>query len=521
MRIISGVVVVVMMIKFFFCLYGRCIYCLGGFLVGLLQSYIGKEFLVLRVVQSVYYLYIIMMCRLKQFIDIGYDVDKVEVIIQGGIFLVVDFDYQEWYVKCVFKVMNDFLYFKDIENFEEKFVRFIVKGDKFVFEEDFEFKRVWELIYRKFYYYFEDEQRKNEKVKVRMVGFIIEICFDWVFERQIDRMFKLGMIRVEFGVQMVFNFIYERIKRGYGVEEIIKVIQLFCDVGLKINYYIMFGLLGSNFERDLYIFRKIFEDFCFCLDMLKIYLIFVIVDVFFYVWYKVGKYRFYMMEEVVEFFVEVYKFFLKWVRVMRIQRDILVKFIVVGVKYLNFGQFVFNELIKRGIWLREICFREVGYMMQKFGVQFEVEYIKFFCEDYDVVGGREIFLSFEDVKNDILIGFICFRILSEKVYRKEINCCLFVIVRELYVYGLFVFIGGKLKYEWQYCGYGREFLVEVERIVCEEFEVKKMFVISGVGVREYYRKFGYRKNGLYVVKRFDKDYVEYKKSKEFDVYLNI
>lgn len=53
--------------------------------------------------------------------------------------------------------MNDFLYFKDIENFEEKFVRFIVKGDKFVFEEDFEFKRVWELIYRKFYYYFEDE----------------------------------------------------------------------------------------------------------------------------------------------------------------------------------------------------------------------------------------------------------------------------------------------------------------------------------------------------------------------------
>lgn len=48
-----------------------------------------------------------------------------------------------------------------------------------------------------------------------------------------------------------------------------------------------------------------------------------------------------------------------------------------------------------------------------------------------------------------------------------------------------------------------------------------MFVISGVGVREYYRKFGYRKNGLYVVKRFDKDYVEYKKSKEFDVYLNI
>ncbi|MDK2915205.1 MAG: elongator complex protein 3 [Thermococcaceae archaeon] len=519
-RTISGVAVVAMMTKPFPCPHGRCIYCPGGPSVGSPQSYTGKEPSALRAVQSAYHPYIIMMRRLKQLTDIGHDVDKVEVIIQGGTFPAVDLDYQEWYVKCAFKAMNDFPYFKDIEDLEEKLVRLIVEGDKSVFEEDPEFKRAWELTHRKPYYYLEDEQRKNEKAKVRMVGLTIETRPDWAFERQIDRMLKLGTTRVELGVQTVFNFIHERTKRGHGVEEIIKATQLLRDAGLKINYHIMPGLPGSNFERDLYTFRKIFEDPRFRPDMLKIYPTLVTADAPLYALYKAGKYRPYTTEEAVELLVEAYKLFPKWVRVMRIQRDIPAKLILAGVKHSNLGQLVFNELIKRGIRPREIRFREVGHMMQKFGVQPEVEHIKLLREDYEAAGGKEIFLSFEDVKNDILIGFIRLRIPSEKAHRKEINCCPSAIVRELHVYGPLVPIGGKPKYEWQHRGYGRELLAEAERIAREEFDVKKMLVISGVGVREYYRKFGYRKNGPYVAKRLDKSYAEYKKSKEFDAHLN-
>ncbi|WP_297490103.1 tRNA uridine(34) 5-carboxymethylaminomethyl modification radical SAM/GNAT enzyme Elp3 [Thermococcus sp.] len=519
-RTISGVAVVAMMTKPFPCPHGRCIYCPGGPSVGSPQSYTGKEPSALRAVQSAYHPYIIMMRRLKQLTDIGHDVDKVEVIIQGGTFPAVDLDYQEWYVKEAFKAMNDFPYFREIENLEDKLVRLIVKGDKSVLEEDPKFREAWLKTHRKPYYYLEDEQRKNEKARARMVGLTIETRPDWAFERQIDRMLRFGTTRVELGVQTVFNFIHERTRRGHGVEEIVKATQLLRDAGLKINYHIMPGLPGSNFERDLYTFRTIFEDPRFRPDMLKIYPTLVTADAPLYAWYKAGKYRPYTTEEAVELLVEAYKFFPKWVRVMRIQRDIPAKLIVAGVKHSNLGQLVFNELVKRGIRPREIRFREVGHQMQKFGVEPEVDHIRLLREEYEAAGGKEIFLSFEDVKNDILIGFLRLRIPSERAHRKEVNCCPSAIVRELHVYGPLVPIGGKPKYEWQHRGYGRELLSEAERIAREEFEVKKMLVISGVGVREYYRKFGYRKNGPYVAKRLDRGYSEYKKSGEFDAHLN-
>ena len=519
-RTISGVAVVAMMTKPFPCPHGRCIYCPGGPSVGSPQSYTGREPSALRAIQSAYHPYIIMMRRLKQLTDIGHDVDKVEVIIQGGTFPAVDLDYQEWFIKCAFKAMNDFPHFKEIENLEEKLIRLIVKKDESVLEEDPKFREAWLKTHSKPYYYLEDEQRKNEKAKVRMVGLTIETRPDWAFERQIDRMLRFGTTRVELGVQTIFNFIHERTKRGHGVEEIVKATQLLKDAGLKINYHIMPGLPGSNFERDLYTFRTIFEDSRFRPDMLKIYPTLVTRDAPLYRWWKEGKYRPYRTEEAVELLVEAYKLFPKWVRVMRIQRDIPVQLIVDGVKHSNLGQLVFNELIKRGIRPREIRFREVGHVMEKFGIQPEVEHIKLLCEDYEASGGREIFLSFEDTKNDILIGFLRLRIPSEKAHRKEINCCPSAIVRELHVYGPLVPIGGKPRYEWQHRGYGRELLAEAERIAREEFDVKKMLVISGVGVRNYYRKFGYRKNGPYVAKRLDKGYAEYKKSGEFDAHLN-
>ena len=517
-RTISGVAVVAMMTKPFSCPHGRCIYCPGGPSEGSPQSYTGKEPSALRALQNVYHPYLIMMNRLKQLYDIGHEIDKVEVIIQGGTFPAVDLDYQEWFVKEAFKAMNDFPYFKDVENLEEKIRKAILFGE---IAEDPLFRKAWERTHKKPYYYLEEEQRKNEKAKVRMVGLTIETRPDWAMEKQIDRMLKLGTTRVELGVQTVFNFIYERVKRGHTVEDTVRATQLLKDAGLKINYHMMPGLPGSNFERDLKAFQIIFEDERFRPDMLKIYPTLVTKDTLLYRWYKEGKYRPYTTEEAVELLVEVYKMLPKWVRVMRIQRDIPVQLVEAGVKHSNLGQLVFNELIKRGIRPREIRFREVGHQMQKFGVQPEIEHIKLLREAYEASEGHEVFLSFEDVKNDILIGFIRLRIPSEKAHRKEINCCPSAIVRELHVYGPLVPIGGKPKYEWQHRGYGRELLAEAERIAREEFEVKKMLVISGVGVRGYYRKFGYRKDGPYVSKRLDKNrYASFVKSEEFDGHLN-
>ena len=41
---------------------------------------------------------------------------------------------------------------------------------------------------------------------------------------------------------------------------------------------------------------------------------------------------------------------------------------------------------------------------------------------------------------------------------------------------------------------------EAERIGVEEFDAKKLTVISALGTREYYRKLGYKSDGPYVSK---------------------
>ena len=52
----------------------------------------------------------------------------------------------------------------------------------------------------------------------------------------------------------------------------------------------------------------------------------------------------------------------------------------------------------------------------------------------------------------------------------------------------------------QHRGWGRKLMEKAEEIAGEHSKKKKMVVISGVGVREYYRKLGYEKEGMYMVK---------------------
>lgn len=54
--------------------------------------------------------------------------------------------------------------------------------------------------------------------------------------------------------------------------------------------------------------------------------------------------------------------------------------------------------------------------------------------------------------------------------------------------------------KYQHKGLGKALLAEAERICKEEYNLKALSVISAVGTRDYYRKFGYTNNGPYVTK---------------------
>lgn len=86
-----------------------------------------------------------------------------------------------------------------------------------------------------------------------------------------------------------------------------------------------------------------------------------------------------------------------------------------------------------------------------------------------------------------------------KPFRKEITSNS-AGIRELHVYGSATKIGDEASHV-QHKGFGKKLMEEAEKIAKEEFDTKKMMVISGVGVKEYYRnKLGYRDDGVYVSK---------------------
>jgi elongator complex protein 3 len=53
---------------------------------------------------------------------------------------------------------------------------------------------------------------------------------------------------------------------------------------------------------------------------------------------------------------------------------------------------------------------------------------------------------------------------------------------------------------FQHKGHGSRLLGIAENIVKNEFGLDSISIISAVGTREYYRKFGYKMNGPYVSK---------------------
>ena len=77
------------------------------------------------------------------------------------------------------------------------------------------------------------------------------------------------------------------------------------------------------------------------------------------------------------------------------------------------------------------------------------------------------------------------------------------IVRELHVLGQVVDIGNNSDFMTntsQHKGYGSRLLENAEKIVKNEFGLNSISIISAIGTREYYKKFGYKPNGPYVSK---------------------
>jgi elongator complex protein 3 len=448
----SGVAVVAVMPRPYACPHGKCTYCPGGVESGTPNSYTGKEPSTINAVEYEYDPYMQIESKIRGLERKGHDVSKVELVIIGGTFLFMPKDYQQGFVKICYDALNGF------------------KAKSL-----------------------EEAKKFNETADIRNVGLTIETKPDYCRREHVDMMLDYGATRVEIGVQSLREDVYEIVNRGHTLDDVVEAFQVARDSGYKIVVHMMPGLPNSTPEKDIEDFRKLFSDERFRPDMLKIYPTLVVENTGLFNMYKNGRYHAYTDEDLIDVIVNVKKIIPRWVRIMRVQREIASEDIIAGPKSGNLRQLVLKRLREEGGKCSCIRCREIGLSKNH-----TVHSVKLMRETYEVSGGQEIFLSYEDPENDLLFGFLRMRAPSEYAHRKEVKeCC---IVREVHVYGQALRLGMRDRSSAQHRGYGSMLMEEAERIASEEFNAKKMLVISAIGTREYYRRFGYTLEGPYMKK---------------------
>jgi elongator complex protein 3 len=444
-KTISGVAPLAVMLPPRKCPHGACLYCPS---LNAPQSYTPESPAVLRAIECNYDSVKQVKVRLKTLNAMGHPTDKIELIIMGGTFLAYPEEFQFDFVKKCYDALNG-------------------KKSKSL-----------------------DEAKKtNELAKHRCVALCIETRPDYCKESHIKNMLEWGATRIELGVQAIDDKIYKKVNRGHKVQDIIDSTKRLKRAGFKIGYHLMPGIPGSNLKKDIQMFKKIFLSKDFKPDQIKIYPCQVLKGSGIVNLYYGGEYVPYNKEEVTKIVIEMLKLTPRYCRIMRIMREIPPSYLIAGIKNIDMRKDIEEKVRARGLKIKEIRFREIGFAIRdnrKINTDVKLKITK-----YKACSGTEYFIEAIN-KDNILFGLLRLR------FDKNMPA----MVRELHVYGPTLKLKEKASNEWQHKGLGKMLMQEAEKIAKRK-NSKKIRVISGVGVREYYKKMGYKldKNKIYVEKR--------------------
>ena len=348
MRTISGITPVAVMLPPRGCNHGACVYCPN---LDVPQSYTPKSPVVMRARRVGYGAREQVIARLKAFEAMNHPTEKIELIIMGGTFLEYSKEFQYEFIKGCYDGLNG-------------------KRSKML----------------------EEAKKINEKTKHRCVALCVETRPDVCVE-YIDRMREWGVTRVELGVQIVDDEIYKRVKRGHSVQDVVDATRELKNAGFKIGYHIMPGLPGSNFEKDLELFKKLFSDSNFKPDQLKIYPCQVMPGSELEKWYWAKKYKPYDKEEIEKILIEMMRVVPRYCRVMRVMREIPPEYIVAGTLRIDLRKEIQEKLKHEQI--KEIRWREIGFAGGDVNLDLKLKISKYLAS-----GGEEYFLEVVN-KDDI------------------------------------------------------------------------------------------------------------------------
>jgi len=468
-RSLSGVAVITVLTKPYPC-PGQCTYCPSESRMP--KSYLSNEPAAMRALALKFEPYRQVSFRLRALIANGHPADKIELIVKGGTWSAYQWKYQQWFIKRCFDACNQFSSGGGRRERTSGLAR---------------------------------AQTINETAGHRVIGLTLETRPDRITPSEVVRLRQLGCTRVELGVQTVNEKILRRVKRGHDAAAVARAVELLKDAGYKTDFHLMPQLPGATPRSDLASLKKIFSDPAYRPDMIKIYPCVVLKTAELYQEWKRDEYRPYGDKQLLEMLIKFKTAVPRYCRISRLVRDIPSTSIIAGNPVTNLRQVIKTLMAKRGLRCNCLRCREIGHAA-KDDSKLLLAGPRLFDDAYESAGGLEHFLSFEDKKRRAVFAFCRLRLPGVEPIgpRGELLTLLpelrgAAFIRELHTYGHLVPIDTDDPDASQHKGLGKKLMAEAERLA-RRAGFKKMAVISGVGVRGYYQKLGYRLEGTYMVK---------------------
>lgn len=464
-RTLSGVTPVTVLTKPYPC-PGQCIFCPTD--ASMPKSYLRDEPGAQRAEANRFDPYRQTFARLAAYRNIGHPTDKVEMIVLGGTWSAYPANYQRWFVRRIFDALNDFGASEASEPSEAP-------------TDAPETRVEWPALF--------DAHRRNEDARSRCVGLVVETRPDYVTEREVLRLRKLGCTKVQIGFQSLDDDVLVKNRRGHDVAAIRRAVRLLRQAGFKIQAHWMANLYGSDPAKDVQDFERLFADPDFRPDELKLYPCSLIDGTGLMDLYRQGLWRPYTHDELLGVLIECVRRVPRYCRVTRMIRDIPAQYIVDGNTKSNLREVVQDEAQRRGIALAEIRSSEIRNQ------PVDPTTLQLSEIAYTTSVGEEVFLQFVTPEGR-LAAFLRLCLPRQASFVAELGRD--ALIREVHVYGQAVNIGedGRDGDRAQHSGLGARLIARARAIAAVK-GYARLHVISAVGTRAYYRKLGFRDGELY------------------------
>lgn len=469
----------------FSCKY-NCYFCPNE--PGMPRSYLSNEDVLMRAgrvgfntVQQVF-------SRLNTLRDNGHPIDKLEFRVLGGTFSCYSHEVADEFIRDLYFAAN---IYKDMSARDRPRLTL------------------------------EEEQAENETAAVHVVGLGVETRPDEITEAEVQRFRRYGVTRVELGVQHTDDVLLRKVNRGHGLKASKRAIKLLKDYGFKVEIHIMADLPGATPEGDKECYKQVLQsDPDLTPDYMKDYPCLDVSYTKIKEWKKAGFWKPYAertpdARELKDVLIYRQQITPRWVRVNRIQRDFKevmdkpgheIGFTSATLQN-SLAQIVKDEAEKQGIYCQCIRCCEIR------GESFKPEEIQYRVDKFQASGTEECFLSaiVPRANRNLIVGFLRLRLPSEALKESvipELKGPATAIIRELHVYGKVKEVGTATASgstgtttagTAQHLGIGKQLLKIAEDIAVQN-RATKLAIISGIGVRDYYRKNGFHLEGTYMVK---------------------